>query len=339
MENNVEIKIQEEIWKDVVGFEGLYQVSNLGRVKSLDRYVQAVGKTAGKRFYQEKILNTISKSRRNRPTVNLKLNSKQCPKLVHLLIAESFLRKPNANEHVHHKDNNSLNNCLYNLEVVNARDHIISHGIRRRSQLKVNNLFFDTYQKPNQFIPEVDITKEFWKPLIGYEGIFEISNYGRFKRLNRQQLRTNGRMISIKEMIFNNKNCGLTRDGYLMSRLNAKGVMYRKSIHRLVAIHFLSNPLSLSIVHHKDSNRMNNVVDNLEWISKQDHKETHKNHRRCNYGSKHHNSILTEDKVREIKNIGNSGSNSLAEIARIFDVSVSTISCILSGRLWKHVNI
>ena len=57
----------EEVWKDVVGYEGYYQVSNLGKVKSVDRYVATVGNPSGKRLIKGKILSQAKRTIRHEP--------------------------------------------------------------------------------------------------------------------------------------------------------------------------------------------------------------------------------------------------------------------------------
>lgn len=98
--------MEQEIWKPIPGYEGLYEASNLGRVKSL---------------YSNKILIPyLEKSGYYR--VSLSLNKKIIKFLIHVLVAKSFLRF-NSNYQVNHKDLNKLNNHLDNLEIVNQHEN------------------------------------------------------------------------------------------------------------------------------------------------------------------------------------------------------------------------
>ena len=108
----------EEIWKDVKGYEGLYQVSNLGRVKSIKRKVNIYSKKNKnyyKRTIKQKILNyggnTIG-------YVNVPLSKDGCTKpiYVHRLVAEAFIPNPNNYPCVNHIDENKENNKVDNLE-------------------------------------------------------------------------------------------------------------------------------------------------------------------------------------------------------------------------------
>ena len=95
-----------EIWKDIDGYEGLYQVSNLGQVKSIrDKYGN----------YREKILKQ-GKRKDGYLYVNLYKEGKRKYNLVHRLVANAFIPNPNGYTCVNHKDENPLNNCVSNLE-------------------------------------------------------------------------------------------------------------------------------------------------------------------------------------------------------------------------------
>lgn len=103
----------EEIWRDIKGFEGFYQVSNLGRVRSVDRYF--VNKRGQRRFYPSKILKQ-GLSKNGYPQVNLKKkNTYKCRK-VHRLVATAFINNPMHLTQVNHIDENKMNNNVNNLE-------------------------------------------------------------------------------------------------------------------------------------------------------------------------------------------------------------------------------
>lgn len=103
----------QEVWKDIAGYEGMYQVSNLGNVRSLDRVVEVKNQTS--RFV---------KGKEKRQTVGnhgycvvyLYKDNKLQTETVHRLVAEAFLANPKNKETVNHIDGNKKNNCVENLE-------------------------------------------------------------------------------------------------------------------------------------------------------------------------------------------------------------------------------
>ena len=100
-----------EIWKDIEGYEGLYQISNLGRVKSLPKYTYSRGYA---QLRKEKLLRP-RKTGKYRNYLSVTFNDGKQHK-VHRLVAQAFIPNPNNLSYVNHKDENTLNNCADNLE-------------------------------------------------------------------------------------------------------------------------------------------------------------------------------------------------------------------------------
>ena len=98
-----------EVFRDVVGFEGLYQVSSHGRVYSVPRHTSD-GRPIGGKFKATK------KNNRGYVQIHLYKDNKDHMKLIHRLVAEAFLPNPEACEQVNHKDENKDNNRADNLE-------------------------------------------------------------------------------------------------------------------------------------------------------------------------------------------------------------------------------
>lgn len=103
--------------------------------------------------------------------------------------------------------------------------------------------------------------KEIWKDIKDYEELYQVSNLGRVRSMPRK-----GTHINKIHILKSNKNY----KGYLHVSLTKKCVSKTKSIHRLVAETFIPNPDNLPQVNHKDGNKLNNCVDNLEWITNYD---------------------------------------------------------------------
>lgn len=110
--------------------------------------------------------------------------------------------------------------------------------------------------------------EEIWKDIKGYEGLYQISNLGNVKSLNRK--------IKNRKCVELIKKPSVLR-GYLKVSLCKYGEIKYYFIHRLVAETFIPNPEKLSCVNHKDCNPSNNRVDNLEWCSYVDN-NNYKNH-------------------------------------------------------------
>ncbi len=118
---------KKEIWRDIAGYEGLYQVSNLGRVKSLERPVAA--KSGTKRTVRERILKSAP-DRDGYLLVNLYDSSRKMKTfLVHRLVCEAFHENPENKPCVNHIDENKVNNAESNLEWCTVAENN-AHGTR-----------------------------------------------------------------------------------------------------------------------------------------------------------------------------------------------------------------
>ncbi len=109
---------EKEIWKPIKGYEGFYEISSYGRVRSLDRTVYF--KNKGKRDYKGKILK--QKYHNGYAMVNLNKNKKMETLYIHQLVASHFLEK-SENKVINHKDGVKSNNFYRNLEYVTSREN------------------------------------------------------------------------------------------------------------------------------------------------------------------------------------------------------------------------
>ena len=103
--------------------------------------------------------------------------------------------------------------------------------------------------------PTVDAVPVVWKPIVGFEGLYEVSNFGEVKNKKGKTLKH-----GIKRT---------TGTCYKTVRLWKDGRYYNKYIHRLIAEMFIPNPGNLPFVNHKDEDGTNNSIDNLEWCTKE----------------------------------------------------------------------
>lgn len=112
---------------------------------------------------------------------------------------------------------------------------------------------------------------EEYRPVVGYEDLYEVSNLGNVRSKSRtiNKIRSNGRsyrqVTKPKQLtIYNDTH---TNSGYSQVWLQVQPKPRNVSVHRLVAEAFIPNPNNLPVVNHKDGNKHNNCVDNLEWCT------------------------------------------------------------------------
>ena len=164
---------------------------------------------------------------------------------------------------------------------------------------------------------------EVWKPIQGYEGWYEISNFGNVRSVPREVIQNHWQGgVSVYKMPGRTLKPGVNPNGYCHIDLHRNGKIQRFSIHRLVAIHFIENPCGYPIVNHIDADPSNNRADNLEWCT-----QSHNIQHAYDNGTKeppHQKKIyqLTEDGkiIREFKNIAaahrETGVNNIGAVLR-----------------------
>lgn len=105
---------------------------------------------------------------------------------------------------------------------------------------------------------------EIWKEITGYEGLYQVSNLGNVRRIKHIETNRNG-----VQRILGDKNIARSIDekGYFLVSLSKDGKQKTRRIHRLVAEMFIPNPNNYPQVNHKDEDKRNNKVDNLEWCT------------------------------------------------------------------------
>ena len=111
---------------------------------------------------------------------------------------------------------------------------------------------------------------EIWKDIDGYNGIYQVSNLGRIKSVARFRKGKNNSLVPLPEKIMKIQDRGR---GYLYVNFGM-GCKHRKYIHRLVAEHFIPNPENKPEIDHINTDRTDNRVENLRWVT---HKENMNN--------------------------------------------------------------
>ncbi len=193
---------------------------------------------------------------------------------IHRLVAETFLENPKRKRCVNHKDGNKLNNDLSNLEWVSLKEnseHANNTGLIKRR-------LGSSYGDPN-LVGITDFSD--YKAIIGYEKY----------------------LISPKGLIYSTvRSIHLRRhnhlSGYVNVCLTSSGKSKTHSVHRLVALHFIPNPLGKRYVNHKDGDKRNNAAENLEWTSPQENTQ-HASDTGLIVHSKNHKRVIQYNLNRE----------------------------------------
>lgn len=176
---------------------------------------------------------------------------------------------------------------------------------------------------------------EIWKPVVGYEGLYEVSDLGRVRSLDRDipmvrgkqryTLHTKGQIIVPHER----------RHGYLAVCLYGKesknGRFRQISVHRMVAEAFLPNPSGHKEVNHLDENKQNNVLSNLEWCDRK---------RNTNYGTaieRRAKKLINGPKAKAVDQLDLNGNYirtfpSMAEAKRQMGYEQSAICYAIKGK-------
>lgn len=162
------------------------------------------------------------------------------------------------------------------------------------------------------------------KDIPNYEGLYQIDIYGNVYSLPKQGAWSEVRIMKPT----------IKKSGYIDINLMKNSVAKSFRVHRLVAITFIPNPKNKKQVNHKDGNKANNHVDNLEWnTSGENQRHAYKNGFRNQIGSNNGCSKLTEEDVVKIR----LDTRFQTVIAAEYGISQSIVSSIKLRQTWKHV--
>jgi len=160
--------------------------------------------------------------------------------------------------------------------------------------------------------------KEIWKDITGFNK-YQVSNTGKVKH-------------KLKNKCLKGRP---NKKGYLKVALYNNDIIKNFSIHRLVALHFKPNFDCKLQVNHIDGNKLNNNIDNLEWVSPRENQFHAYANGLCSRKGENSYHKITEEEAKIIKKI--KYKIKLKYLASFFNVSQSTISHIWNNRNWSHV--
>jgi len=171
------------------------------------------------------------------------------------------------------------------------------------------------------------VTQERWKPAVGFEGWYDVSNLGNVKRVKPGKGTIAGKILKPYTPTL----------GYCSVRLSTEGKQRTIAIHRLVMTTFVGPCPNGKEVNHMDGNKTNNHLENLEYITHSENEHhAYMTGLKSNHGENQSRNKLTEKNVHEIRRLLLKGK-SQKSIAAQFDVSSSTINSIATGKNWAYL--
>lgn len=171
---------------------------------------------------------------------------------------------------------------------------------------------------------------EIWKDVVGFEGVYEVSNMGQVRNISPSANHRYGSGNILKPI--RNKS-----SGYLTVCLKRNGVSKWCYIHHLVCQAFHGpKPSPKAQCRHGDGDKNNNTEGNLCWGTRSENEQDKARHGTSNAGSRHGMSKLTEAQAQDIKSRLSKGEKQ-AHLARQFGVTKSCIWSIAAGKSWSHV--
>jgi hypothetical protein len=177
-----------------------------------------------------------------------------------------------------------------------------------------------------------------WKPIEGALN-YSVSNTGLVRRDSYMAMHNvNKKLYLKKEKIL--KPSTNNSKGYLRLLISYGDIIKTEAVHRLVAKAFIPNPEQKPQVNHIDGNKLNNNIENLEWVTNKENAQHGALYiKRDKYlkGSKVSWSKLKEEDVMRIPELLK--TNSPRQVANILNVSVSLVHEITAGRTWRHLNL
>lgn len=173
--------------------------------------------------------------------------------------------------------------------------------------------------------------KELWLPVKGYEGYYEVSNFGNVRSLDRYAKTRSGGKRLHKGILRKKK---IDRYGYYVLCLCVNEKRTYPTVHRLVAQAFVDNPENKPQVNHIDGNKLNNHYTNLEWCTTQENTEHAKLNGLIYSGTRCHKAKLNWGIVNEIR-MNYDGTKTYKDLGIEYGVAAQTIRSLILGKTWK----
>lgn len=181
---------------------------------------------------------------------------------------------------------------------------------------------------------------EIWKDIVGYEGMYQVSNFGNVRSVERE-IEQLDRMGNPCKMVYKGRvlKPSKRKNGYLCATFSKNNLLHRENIHRIVAKTFIPNPDNKPQVNHKDSNKENNRVDNLEWVDNsgnQKHAFKYGGQKSLR-GENAPWAKLTDEIVLEIRTRHAKGDISYRQLSIEYGLSREYTRRLVLGLNWNHI--
>lgn len=304
-ENIVILNKELELWKPIKNYENYYQISSFGRIKSIHKKPHKILKLSLRSEYLGTQLNK---------------NGKGKTFSIHRLVSLSFFNNFDDRKIVNHKDGNKLNNHVLNLECITQKEN--------RKHAEINKLFIPKCIKVSQYSKDKKTlirTFNSVKEAMETTGISDSKicmvckgkrNHtgGYFWKYTEFEYEKIDKPIG--KVVIDYPNYIVTKDGkiysishkkYISQRDNAgyqyitlynnTGISKDFSLHYLVATLYIANPNNFPMVNHKNHNRNDNRIENLEWVTYSENM--------IHFGKKNGKSVIKLDKFDNIIEIYN----------------------------------
>lgn len=176
---------------------------------------------------------------------------------------------------------------------------------------------------------------EEWKDIKGYEGLYQVSNWGRVRSLDRAfRDKRNGRKVYKGKILKQH----IRKDGYHELSLCNAGVQKTVKVHQLVLETFTGKKAEKNKLEcrHLNGDKSDNRLANICWGNQEENYQDRRDHGTENDGTKNGRAILTVEQVLEIRN--NTGVRNNPKLAEKYVVDITTIQKIRNGKLWKYLD-
>ncbi len=177
----------------------------------------------------------------------------------------------------------------------------------------------------------IDLPNEIWKDVVGYDGLYMISNMGRLRSLPRLTMACSGGWFYTKDILISQA----TSKGYKLAALQIDGNRQTKSVHIMVGESFVPNPENKPYINHKNGVKSCNIYNNLEWSTQAENvRHAFKNGLvGARNGEKSPVSKLKEENILEIRKREYDNN----ELAMKFNVTPQCINAVLKHKTWTHI--